>query len=610
VKKLAGYCSILLFALVAAEAFAGVPAAPTGLSAVANFDQAVYLAWTNHGTNITSIGIQRSTDGKTFSPLTTLPGRPTQYFDNPVSASTTYYYRIYATNPSGNSPFSKTASDTTTIHVMNDPNAVLTEPTLAKPAYLTAYKDPLFSTHVMRTTGDPGASFAVPSGATGNWGLDARHNYMLNEPWNSDQSDMLVENEIDDCGIAPTDSQNTSTMVIDGAAYTLKMGIPSVDPDSSGDHRWHPIHATELMNIPDQPYNGQNLAWLFDLSKNKLDATFPLPLGPLWFGNSKGNISSSGRYVAMLDTTLTKLWVLDAVKNVSGPIFDLTAEGLGGTVSWAAVASSGKYYVLHYNPFGTGTGSTDAIRIFTVNLNAGPKYLTLSRQGYSPSIAFSCAGNPANGFVYSLGHADVGYNPFDNNVDVILGQNECSNSGTTSPLVHSVNADGIGNVIMVRLKDGRATSLSDPGNGSSVAYEAWAYHTSMRATRMPGWAFISYGNDTPGNRFYGEVVAVKLDGSGSVARLGHLHSVFLDVDSNGQYTEAHVCQSKNQTLNYVNPPKGYPTSCSVTDTDFEYRSEPHCAPSRDGKRVVCASNYLSNATGGSCNIQDYVFDLR
>jgi hypothetical protein len=125
----------------------------------------------------------------------------------------------------------------------------------------------------------------------------------------------------------------------------------------------------------------------------------------------------------------------------------------------------------------------------------------------------------------------------------------------------------------------------------------------MRAQHMPGWAFVSYGNDVSTRRFYDEIVAVKLDGSGAVARLGHIHSDFTTAASAS-------CQSLSQTLTYVNPPSGHGASCTTIDSDFQYRSEPHCVPSWDGKRVDCASNYLVNATGGGCCVQDYLFDLR
>ncbi|MCX7826878.1 MAG: hypothetical protein N2689_15170, partial [Verrucomicrobiae bacterium] len=76
-----------------------------------------------------------------------------------------------------------------------------------------------------------------------------------------------------------------------------------------------------------------------------------------------------------------------------------------------------------------------------------------------------------------------------------------------------------------------------------------------------------------GKRFSDEIVAVKLDGSGAVERLGRTHS-----DARGLY-----------------------------------RAEPHAVPSRDGRRVIFASNW-ARACGDSVamknDIKAYVIETR
>jgi hypothetical protein len=117
---------------------------------------------------------------------------------------------------------------------------------------------------------------------------------------------------------------------------------------------------------------------------------------------------------------------------------------------------------------------------------------------------------------------------------------------------------------MVRLKDGRVASLTDPDN------EAASFHVSARNVDRPGWVYVTFRPGS-GKRFGDEIVAVKLDGGRSVERLAHTHS----------------------------------------DADQLYRAEPHAVPSRDGKRVVFASNWSSNAKGapGPRNeIKDYVIE--
>jgi len=150
-------------------------------------------------------------------------------------------------------------------------------------------------------------------------------------------------------------------------------------------------------------------------------------------------------------------------------------------------------------------------------------------------------------------------NPFDNNEDVIVGQEHCGNRGKR------VAGTLIGGVVMVRLRDGKITSLTNPTN------EAYPYHVSTRNYDRPGWVYVSYWPG-PGRRFNDEIVAVKLDGSGAVERYAHTR----------------------------------------TETSGCYRCEAHAVPARDGKRVLWASNWMANAagTGSKLVIQAYVVDAR
>jgi hypothetical protein len=163
--------------------------------------------------------------------------------------------------------------------------------------------------------------------------------------------------------------------------------------------------------------------------------------------------------------------------------------------------------------------------------------------------------DPANGFIFDLGHADFALNPFDNNEDVLVGQ---QSSGCPA----TVNGQPLGGVVMVRLRDGAVTMLTDPTN------EAFPHHISTRNLDRPGWAYVSY-YPSPGQRFNDEIIAVKLDGSKAVERLAHQHS------------DANAC----------------------------YRCETHAVPARDGQRVIFASTwstYCATGCGTTADIKDYV----
>src|SRR5207302_1108735 len=114
------------------------------------------------------------------------------------------------------------------------------------------------------------------------------------------------------------------------------------------------------------------------------------------------------------------------------------------------------------------------------------------------------------GFIYNVGEPDMALNPFNGNSDVIIGQEHAGNEGT---------------------------------------------------------------NVSGGDRFNEEIMAVKMDGSGSVERFAQSHSDWENATgTTGQY--------------------------SSKDSDYDYRSQPHEVPSPDGKRVIFASNWVYHGNGG------------
>ena len=90
-----------------------VPAAPSGLAASASSSSQINLTWTDNSNNESGFNIERSTDGSNFSPLATAAANATSYSNTGLTASTTYRYRVFATNATGSSTASNTASATT-----------------------------------------------------------------------------------------------------------------------------------------------------------------------------------------------------------------------------------------------------------------------------------------------------------------------------------------------------------------------------------------------------------------------------------------------------------------------------------------------------------------
>jgi chitodextrinase len=349
--------------------------------------------------------------------------------------------------------------------------------------------------------------------------------------------------------LALQNSNSPSQIFLDGKTYEPKYAR-CPNYDSYED-RWHPSpqHPNERINL-----KGSTLNW-FDVVNCTETRRWQLPFAG---SISEGNTSIDGRYFLIFDTTRMVIVDMDPQAPLDsyasgnkriGPVYDLSKCGLSDCHPDWVSISPSGKYAV-------AQYKGDHTRVFDVN----PKTLALTPR-LMPSTSPQCGSNQtaAAGYIYNVGHADMTLNPFDNNEDVIVGQRR-------SWCPSSVDGKAMGTVVMVRLKDNTVTTLVDPNN------EAYAHHISTRNYDRPGWAYVGYYPQS-GKRFNDEIIAVKLDGSKTVERLAHQHS-----NSSG---------------------------C--------YRCEPHPVPSRDGRRVLWASNWTlscGSGCGSSSEIKAYVVDTR
>ena len=89
------------------------PAAPSNLAATAGSTSTINLSWTDHSNNETGFQIERSSDGVNFGAIATVGAGVTGYSNTGLTPSTTYAYRVRATNSGGNSDYSNVAGATT-----------------------------------------------------------------------------------------------------------------------------------------------------------------------------------------------------------------------------------------------------------------------------------------------------------------------------------------------------------------------------------------------------------------------------------------------------------------------------------------------------------------
>ncbi|NNE06783.1 MAG: M6 family metalloprotease domain-containing protein [Xanthomonadales bacterium] len=74
------------------------PATPTGLTATANGENQIDLAWTDASNNEDGFRIERSFNGTDFAAIASVGAGVTSYSNTGLTASTLYYYRVYAFN--------------------------------------------------------------------------------------------------------------------------------------------------------------------------------------------------------------------------------------------------------------------------------------------------------------------------------------------------------------------------------------------------------------------------------------------------------------------------------------------------------------------------------
>jgi hypothetical protein len=92
------------------------PTAPTGLTAGASSaspSSSIALAWSDTSTNEAGYMVERSADGASFSQRAQLSSGAASFVDSGLTAGATYYYRVYAFNSAGASPYSNVASGAT-----------------------------------------------------------------------------------------------------------------------------------------------------------------------------------------------------------------------------------------------------------------------------------------------------------------------------------------------------------------------------------------------------------------------------------------------------------------------------------------------------------------
>lgn len=111
--------------VVSATTALGMPAAPTGLTEESVTSSSVEMSWTDVATNESNYIVQRSLNGGSYTTVRLLPANTTSWTDTGRDDNTTYYYRVYARNATGNSSYSNVLNVTTLLAAPDDPTTLI-----------------------------------------------------------------------------------------------------------------------------------------------------------------------------------------------------------------------------------------------------------------------------------------------------------------------------------------------------------------------------------------------------------------------------------------------------------------------------------------------------
>lgn len=138
-----------------------LPGAPTNLTATAVHERRVNLSWTDNSGGESGFRIERKTGSGNWTTLTTVAANVTSYPDTGVVENTTYTYRVFAFNASGDSAPSN--------------EAVVTTPDLTPPAAPSDLQAVALSATSIRLTwvdnayNEAGFKIERKTGAAGTW---------------------------------------------------------------------------------------------------------------------------------------------------------------------------------------------------------------------------------------------------------------------------------------------------------------------------------------------------------------------------------------------------------------------------------------------------------
>jgi hypothetical protein len=329
---------------------------------------------------------------------------------------------------------------------------LVTMPSIPRPEYLTPVKDPTFGTTITRVSDQVAFGSTLP---------ELRHIYAKNQPWNADESYIIL-------------NYSYPAALLDGRTYQFIRWVRQ--PYQSV---WSNVNPSYMYGT----YANTNQFVRLDIANGNAYTvlhTFS-EYDKIFFGQGEGNLSINDRYAALfgLKDGRVDILVYDLLNDTvvsrktqpSGTTLDVGKTAIGDMV----MSQSGDYVIGTYSE--EGSGDYQGVKLFDRSLNF-LRQLSLS-----------------GGF-----HTD---NCFDSSGSEVIVRQDYNSSA----------------IVSVQFSTGKETTILPASNLN------YSIHISCQNIRRPGWAYISEfaGNPVVKKANYNEVFGVKLDVSGTVQRFAHQH---------------------------------------------------------------------------------------
>ena len=389
---------------------------------------------------------------------------------------------------------------------LTDSMVKIAEQPAEMPGYLQTTVLGQFDSILQRIGGDLGQPIpGIPGDA---WGYYSRHHYALDQPWNSDETLLIIKN-----GDSPS-SNGGDMLLLDGFTYAPLKNLKTECGYSPDDDRWMPWFSNSHQRVA---LEGQTV-YIFDVVTCQVLRSYDLTgifdtTGFASIGGGNGSVTQDLLLALNNGTQAIVLnlhpWVAEGYWH--GPVYSLLGCGLadctlGSSSGGAQMVSDGSLLVRYQG---------DTNRMFDVD----PVTLEITpRTGLPPT---SCPGIPAGmGYIESMAHVDVGAEA-DWVTPVAVGARRSYCSAQVP----------MGYVVKVNLLTGALSEVTWRGPTSNR--EEQVSHLSMRAVYRPGYVLATYHNYMAGEgtrRYSDEVVWMSLAGPDPVThevemeRLAHTHS--------------------------------------------------------------------------------------